>query len=191
MGVAYLFCVFCVLFAYFFAYTAHFSAYFAYFSAYSAYKEVGCSYSAYSFAYLLRISVSILRIFCVFCVFIFMFCVFLCVFCILFCVFCIFFHMFYPFWSLISIRHWAVKHEGFRHCSCVVVAREVGGCRLNKDSFVNFRTEAGWGDWMPLLSVPGWKASDARQHLKLSQGCSAPATSAPNGGGTPQIAGEQ
>jgi hypothetical protein len=41
--------------------------------------------------------------------------------------------------SLISPRRQAVKHEGFRHCSGIVVAREVGGCRLNKDSFVNFR----------------------------------------------------
>ncbi len=81
-----------------------------------------------------------------------------------------------------------MKHEGFRHCtsSGVVVAREVGGCRLNKDSFVKFRTEAGRGDWMPLPSGPGWKASEARQHFKRSHaGCSesAAATPAPNGGG--------
>ncbi len=43
----------------------------------------------------------------------------------------------YPFWSLISLHHWAVKHEGFRHCSGIVVAREVGWCRLKFDSFNN------------------------------------------------------
>ena len=36
---------------------------------------------------------------------------------------------------------------------------------------------------MPLLSGPGWKASEARQHFKRSHGCSAAATPAPNGGG--------
>ncbi len=41
----------------------------------------------------------------------------------------------YPFWSLNSLGHWADKHEGFRYYSNVVVALEVGGCRLNKDSF--------------------------------------------------------
>jgi hypothetical protein len=33
---------------------------------------------------------------------------------------------------------------------------------------------------MPLLSGPGWKASEARQHFKQSHGCSAAATPAPN-----------
>ncbi len=41
----------------------------------------------------------------------------------------------YPFWSLISLGPRAVKHEGFRHCSGVAVAREVGWCRLKFDSF--------------------------------------------------------
>ncbi len=41
----------------------------------------------------------------------------------------------YPFWSLISKWHWAVKHQGFRHCSGVVVPREVGWCQLKFDSF--------------------------------------------------------
>jgi len=44
---------------------------------------------------------------------------------------------------------------------------------------------------MPLLSGPGWKASEARQHFKRSHGCSAAATPAPNSGGPPQIAAEQ
>ena len=30
-----------------------------------------------------------------------------------------------------------MKHEGLRHCSGIVVVREVGRCRLNKNSFVN------------------------------------------------------
>ncbi len=32
----------------------------------------------------------------------------------------------YPFRSLISNELWAVKHDGFQHCSGIVVAREVG-----------------------------------------------------------------
>ncbi len=41
----------------------------------------------------------------------------------------------YQLWSLISNEPHAVKHEGFRHCSGVVVAREVGWCLLKFDSF--------------------------------------------------------
>ncbi len=73
-----------------------------------------------------------------------------------------------------------MKHKGFGHCSGIVVAKEVGGCRLKNDLIVNFRTEAGRGDWMPLLSGPGSKASEAQQHFKQSHGRSAAATPAPN-----------
>ncbi len=50
----------------------------------------------------------------------------------------------YPFWSPISLGPRAVKHEGFRHCSGVVVAREVGGCRLKFDSFNIKICKAKW-----------------------------------------------
>ncbi len=50
-------------------------------------------------------------------------------------VMCMYYAIVYQLWSLISNEPHAVKHEGFRHCSGVVVARRVGWCRLKFDSF--------------------------------------------------------